>query len=278
MTTTPSNMRKPTRREGWRAAAEASAQAEAEQAHPPRRFNELLPVKLTDAELTEKAKRAAIARRRVAEYEAQHKAASDGWKHKIKTAEVERDELLDTIDRGVEERPVECIETFDWRLGSVFVHRADTGEKLRERAMTAAERQPSLPHTDPSEPPASHDGDEPEGSSGTDEAAPEEALAAADEVEAELASERDPGGIADAFLHETDDLDELEGELDAVVDDGTVEEGVGFAPLEPGQVATTAGGDGRVWRQAYGEEPVDVTDEPSPEKPKRTRKRKGAPS
>lgn len=220
MTTTTENLRRPTKPDGWRAAAEASAHAENERQHPPRRFSEMLPVRLTEAEIGERARRAALARRRVAEYESQQKAAADHWKLKIKTAEAERDELLDAIDSGVEDRAVECVEIFEWRTGLVRVTRADTGETIRERAMTAAERQPNLPHTAP--PSAPHVDDTPRAHDGDEPAPDAEALAAADDVEGALVV-TDDDGIADAFLHATDDLDELESALDEVVttyDDG----------------------------------------------------------
>lgn len=128
----------------WPDVAAASAEAQAEASHPPRRFPELLPVKLTEGELTERAKKAAVARRKIAEYEAQKSAAASHWKAKIEVTENERDELLDVIDSGVEDREVECIEEFIYRTGIVRVTRADTGVIIRERAMTTQERQPDL--------------------------------------------------------------------------------------------------------------------------------------
>jgi hypothetical protein len=132
----------------WTDAAAASAEAEHEAKHPPRQFTELLPVKLTERELADRARKAAAARRRVAEYEAQKAVAAAHWKAKIELAENERDELLDIIDSGVEEREVECVEEFVWRTGTVIVTRTDLNERVRERAMTQLERNPKLPGID----------------------------------------------------------------------------------------------------------------------------------
>lgn len=214
MTTTTSDPT--TTKEAWDAAAAASAEAEQselEKRHPPRRFSEMLPVRLTEAEIAERARRASVARRKIAEFEAQKDIAAKHWKTKIDAAEQERDELLDTIDSGVEERAVECVETFEWRTGTVVVSRADTKERIRERAMTYLERQPSLPKVDttnggakaketaaPPPPlagdlpsgPLAHDGDEPTPSADDDD-------------------------VADAYLHDNgDDLDELEEAIAAI--------------------------------------------------------------
>lgn len=132
----------------WPDVVEASAEAQVEAAHPPRRFPELLPVKLSDAEIGDRAKKAAVARRKIAEYEAQKSAAASHWKAKIELAENERDELLDVIDSGVEDRAVECVESYEYRTGTVRVHRVDNGTLIRERAMTSQERQPDLFSTD----------------------------------------------------------------------------------------------------------------------------------
>lgn len=160
-TETVQNQPKPD--DAWAAAAAASNHAENERKHPPRRFSEMLPVRLTETEIAERARRASVARRQIAEYESQKQAATSHWKAKIELAENERDSLLDTIDSGVEERAVECIETFEWRTGTVVITRADTTEKIRERAMTAQERQPSLPAVNTAQttlPPAKRQGDD----------------------------------------------------------------------------------------------------------------------
>lgn len=128
----------------WGEATRAAASLDAERSHPPRTFTELLPVSLTETELADRAKKAAHARRQVAEFESQKKAASDHWKAKVELAENERDALLDVIASGVEDRHVEVIETFEYRTGTVTVTRTDTQEKIRERAMTSGERQPEL--------------------------------------------------------------------------------------------------------------------------------------
>jgi len=197
-TTNTESLRKPTKAEGWRNAAASSEQADRERANPPRRFSGMLPVRLTEAEIGERARHAAVARRRVAEFEAELKAAQDQWRLRIKTAKAERDSLLDIIESGAEDRAVECVESFDWRLGVVRVTRVDTGATLSERAMTSLERQLTLPGVpaacDLESTPAVHDGDEPEGRFVT----PEEEESVLDEMSMSAAAP------SDAYLDELD--------------------------------------------------------------------------
>jgi hypothetical protein len=134
--------------EGWSEAIAASAQAEIaakQDASPPRVLTESLSVKLTDAELVVRAKKAAELKKHIADLEAKKSAAAANWKAQIEIAESERDELLDVVSDGTEFRNVECIEEFLFPNNTVRVTRTDTKEVIRERAMTASERQPSLP-------------------------------------------------------------------------------------------------------------------------------------
>lgn len=126
---------------------EASTTEEPDAA-PPRRFKEMLPVTLTDEELATIAKRAAAARSQVSEHEAGKKAAMEEWKEAISEAENERDSLLDAIAKGTEQRMVECVESKEFRTGVITVFRVDTGEKVRERAMSWSERQMTIAGTD----------------------------------------------------------------------------------------------------------------------------------
>lgn len=160
---------------------------------PPRRFPEILPVRLAETEIAERARRAAMARNKVAEYEAQKSAAMSSWKAKIELAENERDELLDMISSGVEDRAVECVETFEYRTGVVRVHRVDTGTLVRERAMTSSERQPDL--FDNSGTPPADDDDEYEGDGETETAEVEAAGAEEEDSESEIT---DPQTVLDA--------------------------------------------------------------------------------
>jgi hypothetical protein len=112
----------------WGDVAAESAKTELEASRPPRNFRQLHPVALTEGELAAHAKKAAAARAKVSEYEAHKKAAADHWKAKIELAENERDGLLDAIADGTEERMVEVVETFNFRLNTVTVTRVDTNE------------------------------------------------------------------------------------------------------------------------------------------------------
>lgn len=170
-------------KQDWNEAAAASALAQAEAAHPPSRYTELLPVKLTEKELADRAKKAASYRAQITDFETAKKAAADHWKAKIELAENERDNLLDAIADGVEDREVEVVESFDFRRGEVTVIRADTGEKIKERAMTSAERQPSLPGTDEAVSPRVVDAEEPSDDDGTAITAPQETLDGASDAD-----------------------------------------------------------------------------------------------
>lgn len=183
---------------GWQEAAAESAQKEAEEARPPRAFKELLPVRLTERELAERAKRASAARKKIAAYEEKKKEANDSWKEKISAEETVRDELLDAIDLGTEERLVEVVERFEFRTGTVTITRTDTGEQVAVRAMSAAERQPNLPGTDA---PASSPADEGAGDDGEEEGdeedGPEDLETRLDRALAEDGDEDDDDAITD---------------------------------------------------------------------------------
>ncbi len=114
-----------------------------------RRFTEQLAHPLTDGELADIGRNAAKQGRLVTEYEDLKKDDVADWNAKIKKASDERDRLLTVLASGAETRDVECIETHDLRTGRVIVTRADTGAVVRERAMTAAERQGTLPGVAP---------------------------------------------------------------------------------------------------------------------------------
>lgn len=62
----------------------------------------------------------------------------------LKRAEAEISSIAERLNTGWEMRRVECVETKDWRTGTITLVRKDTGEIVEERAMTGEERQAEL--------------------------------------------------------------------------------------------------------------------------------------
>lgn len=110
-----------------------------------RKFNRLLKVLFTPPEKIEMSEQIAAAIRNL------HKAQDDlatvkaQFQSKIKEHEAEITSLSERINSGWEMRSIGCREIRDYKNGSVYVFRDDTEEIIEERAMTAEERQPTLP-------------------------------------------------------------------------------------------------------------------------------------
>lgn len=128
---------------GWQDAASASLDASTN-AHKPRRFQEWLWVDLTEQELAETARAIGDATKQVRDAEAKKAEVVDHWKGKIAGLESKKDELCTKAETGKEERETWCVETWDYRTGVITAVREDTGEIIRQRAMTSAERQGDL--------------------------------------------------------------------------------------------------------------------------------------
>lgn len=133
--------------EAVNAHVEAEARA-AQLAMPPRRFEEVLPCKLTDEELLERGAELAKVLDAIDEIDAEKKAAVDQFKARVQVQEARARELRTAIESKCEERAVECIESFELRLGVARTTRVDTGEQIRERALRSSELQPCLPGTE----------------------------------------------------------------------------------------------------------------------------------
>lgn len=137
-----------TNKEKWNEAANASATTQADaktNGKPPRSFTERMPCKLTDAELVDRGAQLADAYAKADALEAERKNTNDGFKAKIELVEQQVRDLAGTLRSKQETREVELLEEFDYRTFTVRVKRADTGEMVRERAMTKNERQEELP-------------------------------------------------------------------------------------------------------------------------------------
>jgi hypothetical protein len=132
----------------WEAAAAEAAEAVTDarqESMPPRRFEELLPCTLTPEELIERGTQLEAALAVVDTITAERKKANDGFKARTELAMERVGELRDAVRTGKEEREVECIESFELRLGCARTVRVDTGEYIRERALRQSELQPELP-------------------------------------------------------------------------------------------------------------------------------------
>lgn len=137
----------------WSDVAAASATAEeraAQAAMPPRRFEELLPCKLTPDEIRDRGAELVKVLAKIDAIEAEKKAAVDQFKARIQIQESRARELRTAIEGESEDREVEVIESFELRLGVARTTRTDTGEQIRERALRSSELQPSLPAIDDS--------------------------------------------------------------------------------------------------------------------------------
>lgn len=114
-----------------------------------RKFTEQLPCALTDSDLAQIARAIGGKRHEIQDLEAKKRQATDHYKALIDGAQAKADELAEAARAGVEQREVLCVEAFVWRSGKVVVRRDDTGEVVRERAMTVEERQAGMPWAAP---------------------------------------------------------------------------------------------------------------------------------
>ena len=108
-------------------------------------IKEYLKCHLTEKEKTELSAKIAKAISDRSSAEAKLKEVSASIKAQIAQLDAEISEKALQINNGYEYRNVECRMDKDYRLGSVTITRLDTGEVIRERPMTAEERQMELP-------------------------------------------------------------------------------------------------------------------------------------
>jgi hypothetical protein len=108
-------------------------------------ITETLRVEFTEKEKQEKAMRiASVIRDRDAKI-GEFGEVKAHYAGEIKKLETEIASLASAINSGWEMRPVNCLEKKDYRTGTCVVTRLDTKEKVSERALTAAERQTTMP-------------------------------------------------------------------------------------------------------------------------------------
>jgi hypothetical protein len=112
-------------------------------------FRQELQVKLSAAEVADRAQRAAHL---IADHDAQEatfKEQAGANKLTLKRIGSEMRKVSEEVRSGSTYRDVPCERIYNWTVGSVKDVRTDTGETIKERAMSESERQKSLPFDPP---------------------------------------------------------------------------------------------------------------------------------
>lgn len=109
------------------------------------RTTRILTCELTTQEITQRGERLAALCEQIEQAKDDLASNVKDERERIKALELDRGKLAYIVIHGVEERPVECMTTFDYRTLSVYTVRTDTGEELDRRPMTEQERQRELP-------------------------------------------------------------------------------------------------------------------------------------
>lgn len=115
-------------------------------------YHESLRVKLTAAEIADRANRAASLLADRDRKEEEKKAANTAFKAALETMDARIRELSGEVLSGATYKAVLCQRTFDYADGKVREVRLDTHESLNERSMTDSERQMALPFEEDSKP------------------------------------------------------------------------------------------------------------------------------
>jgi hypothetical protein len=111
----------------------------------PEPFETELPVELTDTELLQRGKRAAIISKDIANKISALDTLKQSYKAQVKELESERERIEFEQREGVKQQLVRCERRFVYRTGEVQEVRLDTGEIMNVRPMNERERQPDLP-------------------------------------------------------------------------------------------------------------------------------------
>lgn len=106
--------------------------------------HELLAVKLRPDEVLQRGEVLATLLGRLEELSLEEKALKDTFKRRRETLETEVSDLSRVVRSKAEERAVLVETVGDFERGVAVSIRTDTGEVIRERDLTAAERQPAL--------------------------------------------------------------------------------------------------------------------------------------
>ncbi len=109
-----------------------------------KKSRESLKCLLTESEISELGKRGARAGAAIRQKESELQAVKSQFKAEIDKLQAERNECEGKINTGWEFRPVDCKMIKDFRENTLRVVRLDTYETVRERTLTAEERQQLL--------------------------------------------------------------------------------------------------------------------------------------
>lgn len=116
-------------------------------------WREELMVTLTSVELLERGEALALQEKLWRERETRRKAAQDEANEELADIEAEQARLARIVRDKEEPRPVEVLEVRNFTENRVDIVRGDTGEVIRTRVMSDAERQMELvPRIEPAEP------------------------------------------------------------------------------------------------------------------------------
>ena len=107
-------------------------------------ITQILPVPITDAEYKEIGLKIGGANQEIIQAENELKSVKSQFKSRIDMAKTNRDEYASIINAGHQQRQVECDEIKNFIENTITLIRKDTGEVVRTRTMTAAEKQRSM--------------------------------------------------------------------------------------------------------------------------------------
>lgn len=107
-----------------------------------------LSVELTENEWRERSVELAATSVEITKVEDEKKAYDQSAKSKIDQLNVKRKLLADAVHTRKENRDIECQWSHDYRSGKALLIRADTGEIIKERDLSASELQLPIPHDD----------------------------------------------------------------------------------------------------------------------------------
>lgn len=110
----------------------------------PDNIEEVLPVKLSDAEITKKARLLAQCINDYAQIEDDAKKSAANWSKCKSDKRVEMERISRIIGAGAEPQPVVCRWVEDFEHGVRRLVRQDTGDNVREETLTAEDMQRPL--------------------------------------------------------------------------------------------------------------------------------------
>jgi hypothetical protein len=105
---------------------------------------EYLKCPLTEAEMKAQAEKMAQNLSQIAQYEADLKSIKKQIESDIARCQAELGSAVEKYRSGFEMRNIDCEIIKNFETNTVSIKRLDTGETIRERAMTAEERQLAL--------------------------------------------------------------------------------------------------------------------------------------